>query len=67
MTSAALLAFEEGLDILRALVAKDPGNNEWQRDLSLAIQSVANLKLRAGDSAIGQRHHTRRRSPSAGA
>lgn len=40
--AGALNAFNEGLKMSRGLVALDPSNTEWQRDLVISLVKVAN-------------------------
>ena len=44
-------AAEESLAIMRKLAAADPGNAEWQRDLSVSLDRVGDVRLAAGDRA----------------
>jgi hypothetical protein len=39
----ALTAFQEGLTIVKRLVAKDPGNTQWQSDLQFSIAQIGGL------------------------
>jgi hypothetical protein len=39
----ALPAYREGLDIARALAAKDPGNAQWQTDVVVSLVKVARV------------------------
>ena len=45
----ALKAYQESLDIRRKLVAADPNNTEWLRDVSTSLISVGDVQLSAGD------------------
>ena len=45
----ALTAYEEGLAIRHKLVAADPGNAWWQRDMGVALNRVGDVRLAAGD------------------
>ena len=47
----ALAAYEEGLEIRRRLAATDPGNTGWQRDVSVSLDRIGDLRLRAGETA----------------
>ena len=53
-TSEALAAYEEGLEMARALVERDPSNRQWQRSLVVAHGNVAgqHIPQRAYDKAI---------------
>jgi tetratricopeptide (TPR) repeat protein len=46
---AALAAYEESLGITRRLAAADPGNANWQRDLSVDLNKIGNVRLALGD------------------
>ena len=48
--TGALAAYREGLDIVRALAAKEPGNKQWQRDLSVSLVFVVDVLLAEGDT-----------------
>ena len=45
----ALKAFNDGLDIRKALAARDPNNAEWQRDLSVCYERVGRISAARGD------------------
>ena len=47
----ALAAYEESLAIRRKLAAADPGNAGWQRDVSVSLNKVGDVRLAAGDRA----------------
>ena len=47
----ALSAYEDGLSIRRRLIAADPGNAQWQRDLSVSLNKVGDVRRAAGDRA----------------
>jgi tetratricopeptide (TPR) repeat protein len=49
--SHARTAAEESLAITRKLVAADSGNSGWQRDLSISIERVGDVRRDAGDRA----------------
>ena len=49
--AGALAAYEESLAIRRKLAASDPGNAGWQRDLSVSLNKVGDVRLAAGDRA----------------
>jgi hypothetical protein len=40
-----------GLAIMRKLAAADPGNAGWQRDVSVSLDNVGNVRRAAGDRA----------------
>jgi hypothetical protein len=44
---AALSSYQAGVAIFDRLVKSDPGNTEWQRDLSLTHASLANVYQKA--------------------
>jgi hypothetical protein len=50
-TAGALATYEEGLQIARALVARDSDNTKWQRDLSVSLNKIGDMRHRAGDVA----------------
>jgi hypothetical protein len=50
--SGALAAYRDGLAIFRALVQKDPGNAEWQEDLSVSDEKIGDV-LVAQDNLAG--------------
>ena len=52
-------AYQESLDISRRLAAQDQGNAEAQRDLSVSLNKVGDVKLQGGDRA-GRSPPTRR-------
>ena len=45
----ALTSSRDSLAILKTLVAKDPGNAEWQRDVSVSDNDVGDLLQAQGD------------------
>ena len=45
----ALKAFNDGLEIRKALAARDPNNAEWQRDLSVSYERVGDISAARGD------------------
>jgi tetratricopeptide (TPR) repeat protein len=49
--AAALAAYQESLAIRRKLAAADPGNAGGQRDVSVSLDSVGDVRLAAGDRA----------------
>ena len=49
--AGALAAYEESLAIRRKLAEADPGNAEAQRDLSVSLDKIGDVKLQAGDRA----------------
>ena len=49
--AGALAAYQESLDIARKLAAQDPGNAQAQRDVSVSMDSLGDVKLREGDQA----------------
>ena len=53
--SGALAAYQEGLDIARKLAAEDPGNALAQRDVSVSLNKVGDVKLQAGDPRRARR------------
>ena len=44
-----MAAYEESLALVRQLVARDPTNAPYKRDLVIALQRIADQKLLAGD------------------
>ena len=49
--AAALVEYRAGLDIIQRLAAEDPGNAQWQRDLSIGHQSIGDVLRGEGDLA----------------
>jgi tetratricopeptide (TPR) repeat protein len=49
--AGALAAYEADLAIAESLAASDPGNAEWQRDLSVSWQFIGNVRQAQGDLA----------------
>jgi tetratricopeptide (TPR) repeat protein len=49
--TGALAAYQEGLDIARKLVAKDPENFEFRRQLSSSLNGIGDAKVQQGDVA----------------
>ena len=47
--TAARTAYQAGLDIAVRLAAADPGNTEWQRDLSVSHNKIGDVAVAAGD------------------
>ncbi|MCI4665926.1 MAG: TIR domain-containing protein [Neomegalonema sp.] len=47
---AALAAYEEGLAINRKLARAEPENTQFQRDVSVSLDSIGNLRLRQGEA-----------------
>ena len=47
----AAAAAAQSLDIFRKLAAQDQGNAEAQRDLSMSLEKLGDVKLQAGDLA----------------
>ena len=47
--AGALTAHEESLAIARKLAAADPGNVVWQRDVSVSLNKVGDVRRAAGD------------------
>ena len=47
--SGALAAYRKGIAIREALAAKDPGNTEWQRDLSVSHNKIGDVLRDEGD------------------
>jgi tetratricopeptide (TPR) repeat protein len=47
--NAALNSYSDGLAIIDGLVKSDPGNAEWQRDLSVGYERVGDVQLAQGD------------------
>ena len=48
--TAALAAYEESLEIRRALAARNPADNaEWARDLSIGLHKVGDVRFDQGD------------------
>jgi hypothetical protein len=45
----ALAAYRTGLTIREALAARDPANTEWQRDLSVSHDRIADVLVVQGD------------------
>ena len=45
----ALAAYQESLDIARKLAAADPGSAQAQRDVSVSLGKIGDVKLRSGD------------------
>ena len=60
--AGALSAYEEGLAIMRKLAAADPGNAEWQRDLSVSLVKIGDMRLAAGRPALARRWRSTRRA-----
>ena len=50
-------AHRESMTIRRALVATDPGNAQWQRDLALGLDRMGDLQRLAGDTAAALAAH----------
>lgn len=46
----ALAAYRKGLAIAAALVARDPANTEWQRDLSVSYNKIGDVLTAQGDA-----------------
>jgi tetratricopeptide (TPR) repeat protein len=46
-----MAAYEESLAIMRKLAAADPGNADWQRDVSVSLEKIGDVRLAAGDRA----------------
>jgi tetratricopeptide (TPR) repeat protein len=54
--TGAMKSYRDGLAIFERLAQSDPGNADWQRDLSVAIEKLGNLAYRfvlAGDFTQG--------------
>ena len=51
----ALESFEEGRLTIESLVKRDPGNAGWQRDLSVALESIADTQSRLGKNEDARR------------
>jgi tetratricopeptide (TPR) repeat protein len=49
--TAALTEYRAELDITQRLAEKDPGNAQWQQDLSVSHEKVGNVLLDQGDRA----------------
>jgi Flp pilus assembly protein TadD len=47
--AGALSAFEESLLIMRRLAAADPGNGGLQRDVSVSLNDIGNVRRAAGN------------------
>ena len=47
----ARAASEESLATIRKLAATDPGNVLWQRDVSVSLEKVGDVRRAAGDRA----------------
>ncbi|MEM6946603.1 MAG: TIR domain-containing protein [Pseudomonadota bacterium] len=50
-TASALAAYEEALEIARDLVARDPGNLGYRRDVWVSLERIADVQLRGGDAS----------------
>jgi hypothetical protein len=53
----ALKAYEDSLAIREKLVAQDPGNAGWQRDLIVSNVNLAEIAGRAGQGAVARSHY----------
>ena len=62
----ALAAYEEGVALIRELVDADANNLVWQRDLSISLNRVGDVKRDSGDTRA-RSPATTKASPSAGA
>ncbi len=49
--AGALAAYREGLDIRRALAAKDPDNALWQLDMLASLERIGDVVSAQGDAA----------------
>jgi tetratricopeptide (TPR) repeat protein len=49
--AGAAAAYQESLDIFYKLAAKDQGNAQAQRDVSVTLEKVGDVELQAGDRA----------------
>ncbi len=47
--AAALASYEASHAIIRRLVAGDPSNTEWQRDLAIGYANIGDVRLAEGD------------------
>ncbi len=47
--SSALRSFRRAYELAEALVARDPGNTEWQRDLSVSHNRIGDVLAAQGD------------------
>ena len=47
--SGALESDEKALAIAKRLAAQDPGNTEWQRDVSVSYNKIGDVRLEGGD------------------
>ena len=45
----ALKSYQTGMDIRRKLVERDPGNADWQRDLSISHNKIGEVQRAQGD------------------
>jgi len=61
---AALSSHRAGLGIFDRLARSDPGNTEWQRDLSLSYASLANIYRKAGQTTTSGGKSLPRAGPS---
>ena len=46
----ALSFYQKALASFQELAAADPGNAEWQRDVSISLNRTGNVRLRSGDT-----------------
>ena len=49
--AGALQAYEDSLAIAEQLAASDPGNADWQRDLSISWERIGGVREQQGDRA----------------
>jgi tetratricopeptide (TPR) repeat protein len=49
--AGALAAYRESLDTRRALVARDPSNTQWRRDVTVSLNRVGDVLAAQGDHA----------------
>lgn len=49
--AVALQSYRTSLAIRQKLAAQDPGNSEWQRDLSVSFEKIGEIQQALGDGA----------------
>jgi tetratricopeptide (TPR) repeat protein len=55
--AAALGHYEAGLTMIQALVAQDPTNTGFQRDLSVSQDKLGDIRLQLGETAAALGHY----------